>query len=84
MPQDFTICNIHNPLHKYALTYLKRSEKKVKFPWFNINRQATDKQGTYLQIQKKNAFGRCNVLCLHFQGSSIWDMNTTKNNNMNP
>lgn len=38
------------------MSYFERSEEEVKFPWLDVNRQATDKQRSYLQARRKRHF----------------------------
>lgn len=38
------------------MSYFERSEEQVKFPWLDVDRQATDKQRSYLQAKRKKHF----------------------------
>lgn len=35
------------------MSYLERSEEEVKLPWLDVDRQATDKQRSYLRTRRK-------------------------------
>lgn len=58
MPDDFFCPFPRKPQKRLVATHLERPKEEVKFPWFDIYWQTTDKQCSYLQTKSRAVFGQ--------------------------